>query len=66
MDCETDFRLSQLVVEASRALDDERVPGTNHEKKELLLRAEINKYEHERGCLFCYPLPPLAPTDPLA
>ena len=60
MDCETDVRLNQLVIEASRALDDDRVPGTDHEKKALLLTAEVNKYEHEHQCVVCCTLAPLS------
>jgi hypothetical protein len=60
MDCETDVRLSQLVIEASRALDDEGAPGTDDEKKALLLTAEVNKYEHEHVCVVCCPLAPLS------
>ena len=59
MNCETDVRLTQLVVEASRALDEDNTPGTEHEKKELLLTAELNKYEHEHECVICCPLAPL-------
>jgi hypothetical protein len=59
MDCEIAVRLSQLVVEASRALDDANAPGTEHEKKASLLEAEVNRYEHEHECVICCPLVPL-------
>jgi hypothetical protein len=61
MDCETDVRLNQLVIEASRALDDDGAPGTKHQKQAQLLTAEVNRYEHEHACVICCPLTPISP-----
>jgi hypothetical protein len=63
MDCETDMQLKKIVLEASRALDENNRQETNLEKRQFLWAAELNVFEHERGCMICRPVVQDAPGD---
>lgn len=56
MDCETQMRLEQIVLDATLAPDRNDTHDSNLEKRRMLWSAELKVFEHEHACLICHPL----------
>jgi hypothetical protein len=56
MDCQTNVRLQQIVMEAALSLDANDSVEANLDKRRTLRTAEVNAYEHSWACTICRPM----------